>query len=77
MDKNQIIEKFATNPEHKIMLSHIYDLALRRDDRNVLTASNFMSDNESALTESFLTFANFDFEPPTKCIERGSSLAMI
>jgi RNA-binding protein YlmH len=54
MDKNQIIEKFATNPEHKIMLSHIYDLALRRDDRNVLTASNFMSDNESALTESFL-----------------------
>lgn len=58
MDKNQLIDRFASNSEQRILLSHIYDLALRRNDRNILTVSNFMSEVDCVLTDNFLRSAS-------------------
>ena len=54
MDKTQLITKFSSNYEQKILLSHIYDLAQRRDGRNILTSSNFLSESDCNLVDSFL-----------------------
>ena len=54
MERTQLINKFSSNNEHKILLSHIFDLAQRRDGRNILTVSNFMSETECNIVDSFL-----------------------
>ena len=54
MDKTQLIDKFSSNAEQKILLSHIYDLTVRRDDRNVITVSDFLSENDVNTVKTFL-----------------------
>ena len=54
MNKNQLIQRFASNSDQKILLSHIYDLAMRRDDRNILTVSNFISETDCFVVQAFL-----------------------
>lgn len=57
MDKNRLIDRFAASEEQRIMLSHIYDLMVRANDRNIITASRFLSEAERASAEGFLRVA--------------------
>ncbi len=60
MDKNKLIDRFAAGEEQKIMLSHVYDLMVRASDRNIITASRFLSEAECAAAEGFLRAAGCD-----------------
>lgn len=60
MDKNKLIDRFAAGEEQRIMLSHLYDLFTRANDRNIITASRFLSETERAAAEGFLRAAGCD-----------------
>ncbi len=51
MNKTEIINKISTDPNKRILLSHIFDLSERRNGRNVITASDFLSEPDVALAE--------------------------
>ncbi len=53
MDKNKLIDRFASSDEQRVILSHIYDLMTRCADRNIVTSSNFLSEAEVASVEGF------------------------
>ena len=55
MDKTQLINRYSANDEQRILLSHIYDLRIKRDSRNVITVSNFLSDSECTLADLMLS----------------------
>lgn len=54
MDKTQLIDRFSSKPEQRILLSHIYDLMLRRNDRNIITVSEFISEVDCYAVNAFL-----------------------
>lgn len=75
MNKTEIINKISSDPEQKILLSHIFDLCERRNGRNVVTSSDFMSEPDSRLAEilinsikaeNFMLFGGYD-EAERKC----------
>lgn len=51
MNKTEIINKISSDSEQRILLSHIFDLCERRNGRNVITASDFMSEPDAYLAE--------------------------
>lgn len=51
MNKTEIINKISSDPEQRILLSHIFDLCERRNSRNVITASDFISEPDTYLAE--------------------------
>ena len=51
MNKTEIINKISSDPEQRILLSHIFDLCERRNGRNVITVSDFMSEPDAHLAE--------------------------
>lgn len=51
MNKTEIINKISSDPEQRILLSHIFDLCERRNSRNVITASDFLSEPDAYLAE--------------------------
>lgn len=57
MDKTVLVERYATTPEQKILYSHLLDLMLRSEQRNVVTSSSFLSENEAAGAEGLLRAA--------------------
>lgn len=55
MDKSLVIDKFSNNSDHRLLLSHIYDLMIRCSDRNIITVSNFISEAEISIVKPFLS----------------------
>lgn len=53
MDKNKLLDRFASSDDQRILLSHIYDLMTRSNDRNILTASRFFGEADAAAVEGF------------------------
>lgn len=51
MNKTEIINKISNDPDKRILLSHVFDLSERRNGRNVITASDFMSEPDLVLAE--------------------------
>ncbi len=60
MNKTEIINKISSDPEQRILLSHIFDLCERRNDRNVITSSNFMSEPDASLVEILINTVKAD-----------------
>ncbi len=59
MDKNILIQKYSENDEEKIKFAHILDLALKREQRNILTSSSFLNESERAKVELMLKEGGF------------------
>lgn len=54
MDKNILIQKYSESAEDKVKFAHILDLALKREQRNILTSSSFLNESERAKVELML-----------------------
>ncbi len=54
MNKTEIINKITSDPAQRILLSHIFDLCERRDGRNVITASDFLSESDAHSAENLI-----------------------
>ena len=54
MDKTALVERYAATPEQKILYSHLLDLMLRAENRNVVTVSGFLSEAEAVGAERLL-----------------------
>ncbi len=76
MNKTELINKISSDSERKILLSHIFDLCERRNGRNVITSSDFMSEPDLRLaeillnsikTESFMLFGGYA-DAERKCV---------
>lgn len=76
MNKTEIIKKITSDSEQRILLSHVFDLYERCKDRNVITASDFMSEPDAYLaeilintvkSESHLFFGGYD-DAERKCV---------
>ncbi len=75
MNKTELINKISSDAEQRILLSHVYDLCERRDGRNIITASDFMSEPDAHAAqilintikaENYLFFGGYD-EAERKC----------
>lgn len=76
MNKTEIINKITSDSDRRILLSHIYDLCERRNGRNIITASDFMSEPDARLAEilintvkaeNYLFFGGYD-EAERQCV---------
>lgn len=76
MNKTEIINKISSDPEQRILLSHIFDLCERRNGRNVITASDFMSEPDAYLAgilintvkaENYVFFGGYE-DAERKCV---------
>jgi len=54
MDKTALVDRYAATPEQRIQYSHLLDLMLRAENRNVVTVSGFLSEAEAAGAEGLL-----------------------
>lgn len=57
MEKSILINKYSSDPDQKLLLSHIYDLMSRCNDRNVITVSNFLTEAEINAVTHFISAA--------------------
>ncbi len=57
MDKTTLVERYASTPEQKILYSHLLDLMLRAENRNVVTVSGFLTEAEASGAEGLLRAA--------------------
>ena len=46
MDRTELINKYSSDAEQRILLSHIYDLWVSRNDRTIIRSSDFISEND-------------------------------
>ncbi len=60
MNKTEIINKISSDPEQRVLLSHIFDLCERRNDRNIITSSDFMSEPDASLAEILINTVKAD-----------------
>ena len=76
MNKTELINKISSDSEQRILLSHIYDLCERRNGRNVIASSDFMSESNAHAVEilvntikaeGFVFFGGYD-GAERKCI---------
>ncbi len=76
MNKTEIINKISSDPEQRILLSHIFDICERRNGRNVITSSDFMSEPDAHLAEilintvkaeNYMFFGGYD-DAERKCV---------
>lgn len=54
MDRTELINKFSSDNEQRVLLSHIYDLWTSRNDRNVIRTSDFISESDLTAVKSML-----------------------
>ena len=52
MDKASLINGFAKNTEQRVIFAHIFDLALRSENRNTVESGNFLPETHSAARAS-------------------------
>ena len=60
MNKTEIINKISSDPEQRILLSHVFDLCERRDSRNIITASDFISEPDAHAAEILINTVKAD-----------------
>ena len=57
MDKTTLVERFASTAEQKVLYSHLLDLMLRAENRNVVMTSGFMTEAETSGADGLLRAA--------------------
>ncbi|MBE6701341.1 MAG: RNA-binding protein [Ruminococcaceae bacterium] len=60
MDKNSLVNKYARNDDEKVGFAHLFDLAERSQNRNIVTSGNFFSESESVSASAMLKEAGID-----------------
>lgn len=54
MDKTEIINKYSSDAEQRVLLGHIYDLWSARNDRNIIRTSDFLSEKDIYAAKAML-----------------------
>ncbi len=57
MDKASLINGFAKNTEQRVIFAHIFDLALRSENRNTVESGNFLPENDANTVGNMLLSA--------------------